>query len=93
MTEQRLERDVHLNSSPRAVRYQILTSHQKLDGVEYLTYGIQCMGDWTGDWVQMDAISDVSFQRESVVHLTELFNRLQLSPVHFREAVLDCVNA
>lgn len=100
MTERRLlnERDYvtmesQVQSAPRAVRYQVLTSRLEQDGVDYLTYGIQCMGDWKGDWVQMDAIQDVSFQRDNVAYLTDLFNRLQLSPVHFRDAVLDCVNA
>ena len=93
MTEQRLEREVWMNSSPRVVRYEILTSYQTLEGVEHLTYGIQCMGDWKGQWHPIDSIADISVQRANVVRLTEQFNRLQLSPVHFREVVLDCVNA
>ena len=93
MTEYRREMEDEMQASARAVRYQVLTSRLEHDGVDYLTYGIQCMGDWEGAWVQMDVIEDVSFQRENVVHLTDLFNRMQLSHLHFREAVLDCVNA
>ncbi len=93
MTEYRREKEERMQEAPRVVRYQILTSRLEQDGVDYLTYGIQCLGDWKGDWIQMDAIEDVSFQRESVVFLTNLFNRLQLSPIHFRDAVSDCVNA
>lgn len=93
MTEYRREMEDRVQASPRAVRYQLLTSCLEQDGVDYLTYGIQCMGDWSGHWVQMDAVQDISFQRENVVRLADLFNRCQLSPVHFRDAVLDCVNA
>lgn len=93
MTECRREMVNGMQTFPRTVRYQVLTSRLEHDDVDYLTYGIQCMGDWEGAWVQMDAVQDISFQREDVVRLTDLFNRLQLSPVHFRDAVLDCVNA
>ena len=93
MTEQRLTNDQLMSMSPQTIRYQVLTSHQELDGVSYLTYGIQCMGSRSDGWVQLDAVKDVSFQRDSAVFLADLFNRLQLSPVHFRDAVLDCVNA
>ncbi|MBR3751826.1 MAG: hypothetical protein IKK50_01690 [Ruminiclostridium sp.] len=93
MTEYRLVKEERMQASPQAVRYQVLTSHQEMDGVDYLTYGIQCLGNWSGSWVQMDAVEDLSFQRNRVARLTELFNRRQLSPVHFRDAVLDCVNA
>ena len=93
MTEFRREWETRTQASPQTVRYQVLTSRLEQDGVDYLTYGIQCLGDWNGDWVQMDAIEDVSFQRENVVKIVDLFNRLQLSSLHFREAVLDCVNA
>ena len=93
MTEYRREIENGIQPSPQSVRYQVLTSRLEHDGVDYLTYGIQCMGDWEGAWVQMDAVQDVSFQRENVDRLADLFNRMQLSPLHFREAVLDCVNA
>ena len=93
MTEYRREMENGVQTSPRSVRYQVLTSRLEHDGVDYLTYGIRCMGDQGGHWLQLDAVPDMFFQRENVVHLTDLFNRLQLSPVHFREAVLDCVNA
>lgn len=93
MTEYRFSKENQEQTSPRSVRYQILASHQELDGVSYLTYGIQCLGNRAGRWVQMDAVEDLSFQRDFVARLIERFNRLQLSPVHFRDAVLDCVNA
>ena len=100
MTERRLlKEETYVNeeiwemTAPRAVRYEILTSHLFQDGVDYLTYGIRCMGDREGTWVQMDAVADISFQRESVAELADLFNRRQLSHFHFRDAVLDRVNA
>ena len=40
----------------------------------------------------MDVIEDVSPNRDSVLHLANRFNHLQLSPLHFRDAVLDSVD-
>ena len=45
-----------------------------------------------GTWVQMDVIEDVSPSRENVLFLAERFNTLGLSPLHFRDAVLDSLN-
>ena len=56
------------------------------------TYGLACLGDCQGTWVQMDLIEDVSPSRDNVLHLASCFNRLGLSPLHFRDAVLDSLN-
>ena len=45
-----------------------------------------------GNLVQMDVIEDVSPSRENVLFLAERFNTLGLSPLHFRDAVLDSLN-
>lgn len=37
-------------------------------------------------------IEDVSPSRDNVLCLASQFNRLGLSPVHFRDAVLDSIN-
>lgn len=58
----------------------------------YCTYGLECLGECRGTWVQMDVIEDVSPSRENVLFLAERFNTLGLSPLHFRDAVLDSLN-
>lgn len=79
-------------ATPAAVRYQTVCSLIK-DGVrDYMTYGLQCLGDCMGAWVQIDMIADISPSRDNVLHLAERFNHLQLSHLHFRDAVLDSVN-
>lgn len=100
MTERRLlKEENHVSEEsrettvPHAVRYEILTSRLTQDGVDYLSYGIRCMGNREGTWVQLDAVQDISFQREVVADLADLFNRRNLSVLHFREVIWDRVNA
>jgi len=80
-------------AAPTTVRYQTVCTQVKEGAQDYLTYGLQCLGDCMGTWVQMDVIEDVSPSRDNVLHLADQFNHLQLSPLHFRDAVLDSVNA
>lgn len=100
MTERRLLKEESYVSEesrettvPHAARYEILTSRLTQDGVDYLSYGIRCMGNREGTWVQLDAVQDISFQREVVADLADLFNRRNLSVLHFREVIWDRVNA
>ena len=51
---------------------------------EYFTYGI-CV---TGGGYQK-ALRDISSNKKFVLHMVRLFNRLKLSPVHFKDAVED----
>jgi len=51
---------------------------------EYCTYGVQMKN---GEHV--DIIHDISTCRQIVIHMAELFNRYQLSPVHLYDAVTD----
>lgn len=78
--------------APMTVRYQTVCTLVKEGTQDYLTYGLQCLGDCMGTWVQMDVIEDVSPSRDNVLLLADRFNHLQLSPLHFRDAVLDSVN-
>ena len=80
-------------AAPAAVRYQTVCSLIKDGSRDYMTYGLQCLGDCMGAWVQIDMIEDISPSCDNVLHLAERFNHLQLSPLHFRDAVLDSVNA
>lgn len=79
-------------SAPTTVRYQTVCTLVKEGAQDYLTYGLQCLGDCMGTWIQMDVIEDVSPSRDNVLLLADQFNHLQLSPLHFRDAVLDSVN-
>ncbi len=80
-------------AGPAAVRYQAICNHIQDETQRYMTYGLQCLGDCMGTWIQIDTIEDISPIRDTVIHLAERFNHLQLSPLHFRDAVLDSVNA
>lgn len=75
------------------VRYQTVCSMVQELPEAYCTYGLECLGDCEGTWVQMDVIKDVSPSRESVLMMANRFNSLSLSPLHFRDAVLDSLNA
>lgn len=79
-------------AAPTTVRYQTVCTLVKEGAQDYLTYGLQCLGDCMGTWIQMDVIEDVSPSRDNVLLLADQFNHLQLSPLHFRDAVLDSVN-
>lgn len=77
-----------------AVQYQLVCSQFKADDDQiYLTYGLQCMERCMGTWVQLDLLEDISIDRDYVLALAERFTQLQLSPLHFRDAVLDSVSA
>lgn len=77
---------------PSPVRYETVCTQVKIGSKDHLTYGLQCLRDSMGTWVQVDMIEDVSPSRDNVLHLADRFNHLQLSPLHFRDAVLDSVN-
>ena len=77
---------------PTSVHYRTVCSQVQNGAGDYFTYGLQCMGDCKGVWVQMDLIEDVSPSRENVLRLADQFNSLQLSHLHFRDAVLDSVS-
>ena len=95
MTERRQcyeEDTIGVSTHWTAVRYQAVCTLVNSGDSDYPTYGLQCLGDWEGTWVQMDVIEDVSPNRDSVLHLANRFNHLQLSTLHFRDAVLDSVD-
>ena len=47
------------------------------------TYGLECLGECRGTWVQMDVIEDVSPSRENVLFLAERFNTWACPPSIF----------
>ena len=79
-------------TQPKSVWYRTVCSQVNSDAEDYFTYGLQCMGDCKGVWVQMDVIEDVSPSRDSVLRLADQFNSHQLSHLHFRDAVQDSVS-
>ena len=89
MTEARLLDD---GSLPMSVRYQTVCTRVTRGEEMYHTYGLLCLMNVVGKWVLMDRIEDVSLSQDSVLALADRFTELQLSPLHFRDAVLDSVN-
>ena len=76
----------------QGVRYQTVCSVVPDSTQGSCTYGLACLADCQGTWVQMDMIEDVSPSRDNVLFLADRFNSLGLSPLHFRDAVLDSLD-
>ena len=57
------------------------------------TYGIRCYHKGRGRWRQAAFVGDVSPSRAFVAGLARQFSRLQLSPVHLRDAVEDVLDS
>lgn len=56
---------------------------------QYLTYGLQARRKTKTGWEQIGLIHDVTTRRCFAKRLAELFNRHQLSPLHFRDVIED----
>jgi len=69
-------------SAPQYIVVQEDLYHPDLG--EYCTYGIQMKREG-----ETDMIHDISTCRQAVIHMAELFNRCQLSPVHLFDVVTD----
>ena len=72
------------------VRYQAICTRTDQQTV---VYGLQCMRRCQDAWVSVDEIEDISTAQDNVLHMAEQFTALELSPLHFRDAVLDQVSA
>ena len=71
MTERR---EIWSAGSPvQAVRYQAVCSPLEDNPEVACTYGLACLGDCQGTWVQMDLIEDVSPSRDNVPPPGQLF--------------------
>ena len=68
------------------VRYQTVCSR---GSGQTVVYGLECLEDRQGSWVRLDLIEDVSTRGENVLAMAERFTALSLSPVHFRDVVMD----
>lgn len=55
---------------------------------EYISFGISAMQNDT----IIKTISDISLNIDTVNKMTELFNKYNLSPIHFSDAVEDLIN-
>lgn len=64
--------------------YELLTTEKTLDGRTYCCYGVRLC--YAGVTV---CVEDLSLDREAVQDLVEKCNRLQLSPIHFRDVAED----
>ena len=75
------------------IHYQVVCFCIKNTSADtYYTYGLQCLCKLSGQWIQLDMIQDISLCGDDVFSLASRFNTLQLSPLHFRDAVLDSVS-
>ncbi len=72
------------------VRYQTICTRADRQTV---VYGLQCMEACRDTWVPVDVIEDISTAPDNVLRMAERFTALELSPLHFRDAVLDQVSA
>lgn len=70
------------------VKYQAVCT--KLCG-DTVVYGLQCLEARQGHWVRVDVIEDISTRQDPVLEMAERFNALALSPLHFRDVVMDRV--
>ena len=59
------------------------------DNIRYVTYGITASS--VNDGVELDKIVDISTDLSFVENLVKKFNDLDLSIVHFRDAVYDAI--
>lgn len=75
------------------VGYQVICSaiHNGETG-DYTAYGLQCVCLSEGSWVLMDSLPDISLCRETVIDMATRFNAGRLSPLHFRDTVVDCLS-
>lgn len=72
------------------VGYQVICSAiRNRETEDYTAYGLQCVCFSEGSWVLMDALLDISTCRETVIDMATRFNASRLSPLHFRDAVVD----
>lgn len=60
------------------------------DNIRYVTYGMEASSIQNGQIV-LDEIVDISTNRSFVIDLVKQFNDLNLSMLHFRDAVYDAV--
>lgn len=70
----------------KGTEYVIVEEETECD--EYgnvVSYGIAAKKDGR----KLDEVNDISFDRETVKRLAEMFNELELSIVHFRDVLED----
>jgi hypothetical protein len=68
--------------------YQVTSQRcRQADYGWYTTYGIALVGGENGP-----SLPDISPRRQFVEQMAALFNRLQLAPVHMRDAVEDMLS-
>lgn len=69
--------------------YILIESSYTVDGVGYTTYGIALADISDGCAVIIEAIPDLSPDRERVSRLAQLCTELHLSPLHLDDVVDD----
>lgn len=73
-------------------QYQkVKTMHTHPDAGSYTAYGLELYQCKNGQRTHIDTITDISTRQDYVENLALAFTINQLSPVHFRDAVLDAI--
>ena len=67
------------------VKYEVAEGDFKLDDESYRSYGLVVKEDDT----TLKQIDDVSLEKNDVVNLVKLCNKLELSPVHIDDVIED----
>lgn len=83
------------HSSNHPTTWEYLTFQETLwhpDCGNYTTFGIGVYELYTQQRTFISAIHDISLKEELVKNLTNLFNQLQLSPIHFPEVISDMLS-
>lgn len=67
-------------------QYILIESNYQVNGVQRITYGIAYID---GADVILEAIPDLSINKERVQHFAALCTELHLSPIHLRDVIDD----
>lgn len=70
-------------------QYILIESSFLTNGVRHTTYGIAYADSSDGTPVILEAIPDLSTNKERVRQLVKLCTKLQLSPIHLRDVIDD----
>ena len=71
------------------MEYVLLTQHYTYNQITRINYGIGLIDKNDPEGVLIDAVTDLSTNKNEVLHLIKLCNRLSLDPIHLRDIVND----
>lgn len=71
------------------MEYVLLTQHYTYNQITHINYGIGLIDKNDPEGVLIDAVTDLSTNKNEVLHLIKLCNRLSLDPIHLWDIVND----